>query len=248
MPQKRPGEMTFVFHSDLQDTDERVSHDWSLDPRHVMDEIKYNISCSGIKIAEREQFPKFLSLDIFMKNSRNYLNYGDLFEFAADNRKSHWVMYLGNDNPNKVDLCIHFSKRLHTITIKPLASVAKDRPIRRVNGVYSFESKSQDEIKSAVIKIQNAINSNPELLGKMINSFNSSECFAAWLRYHKSEFLKANVAVNKIMCQIKYTDGFVEDMQFNNLSNCVDKIRLLQKEGNRSIIKHRNIKKDLLQW
>ena len=40
-PAKTPGEMTFVFHNSMQDTEERVCHDADEEPRRAVDELKY---------------------------------------------------------------------------------------------------------------------------------------------------------------------------------------------------------------
>lgn len=246
-PTKRPGEMTFVFHSDLQDTEERVSHDWNLDPRHRLDEINYEITINGELVSRRDQFPKLISLEIFLQNSRSYINYGDLLEFAAHERKSHWVVYLGLDPVSNVDSCIHFCKRSRSISVKPLASVAKDKPIRRVNGVYNYEPKPAEQIKSAVEKIKQSISSNPEMVNKMFSSFNNSECFAGWLRYQSDNFLKVKTGEPAVL-KVRYTDGFIEETKLSNLAGCVDKVRLLQKEGNQNLIRDRNKTKDLLMF
>ena len=294
---RNPGEQTFVFHSDVNDTEERVSYDFTLDPRHSLDEIKYQIiqvqkdpaiqSSSSISnsidfdsfssennnsnsnssnqnqnsnpnnkqtliIAHRNQFPKLISLEIFLKNSRSYINFGDLLEFAADNKKSHWVVYLGPLGPDKIDHCLHYSKFERKISIKPLASVAKDRPIRRVNGVYHYETKSTENIKMAVTKIKQAIensnnNTDKTVINKIYNSFNSSEAFAAWVRYQVDDFLvnKENASISYKL-QVTLGDGQIDDFEFSSLSKAIDKVRLLQKEGLRSVTESKNKMKDLL--
>lgn len=99
--------MTFVFHSDVADTEERVTHDSGLEPRKRLDEIAYEIvnSNSGSILCRRNEFPKLINLDVFLTNSRKYIGYGDLLEFAAEDKKSHWVLYLGQDE-NNIDSCI----------------------------------------------------------------------------------------------------------------------------------------------
>lgn len=133
--------------------------------------------------------------------------------------------------------------------------MARDRPVRRVNGVYEthFQPKSTEEIQLAVNKIKSALQNktDPNMIAKinqLTSSFNSSECFAAWLRYQNSEFLKAFNANDGSSCKLNlsYHDGFKETKQFKNLSDCVDKVRLLQKEGAQSIISFRNQQKDLM--
>lgn len=241
--QKVPGELTFVFHNTHTDTEERVSHDFVLDPRPINEEIIYTISQNDNIIAQRLQFPKFLPFDTFLNNSKSYLEYGDLLEFSSENKKSHWIVYLGAIDG--VEMCIHHSKRLKKVTIQPISSVVKDRQVRRSNGVYTFTPKSIDQIKKAVTQIDSQ---NEQTKARLFDNFTSSETFGCWVRFQQDCFIKKNVVAENDCYKlvVDFGPGNVETQKFNNLSQAINKVRIYQREGKSNILNQKMLNENFL--
>jgi len=240
-PAKVPGEMTFVFHNSMQDTEERVCHDADEEPRRAVDELKYKISTNNSIICQRQEFPKFVPLSIFLQRSGSQLKYGDLLEFAADQTKSKWVVFIGFEDKTNVAYGVSYSQREQEIQYKSLVTLSKDRPVRRVNHVYAYKDVDEDRLKRAVQSIRER-----KLEKSFAENFNCSEAFAAWIRYQVDDFIikKPSTSTFKLEIHLPGNENITSDHP--SLVSAIAAMRTKQKEGTQSIVETRKVTKELL--
>lgn len=240
-PAKTPGEMTFVFHNSMTDTEERVCHDADEEPRRSQDELRYRITTNGATVCQRKEFPRLVPLSVFLQRSGSQLKYGDLLEFAADQTKSKWVVFIGFEDNTNVAYGISFSKRDREIQYKSLVTLSKDRPVRRVNHVYAYKDVDDDRLKRAVQSIRER-----KLERTFAENFNSSEAFAAWIRYQVDDFILKKPSTASFKLEIQIPDNEIISTEHPSLVSAILEMRMKQKEGTESIFETKKATKDLL--